>query len=137
VPENLTPRQKNLIELLPKVEAGEISMVEAMRQAGYAESTAQQQSTILGGLRNNTKMQEALQRAGFTEDYLATGIVEGTKAVAGENDKADFKARGIFYKLGAELLDAFPAKKNINADVSLDDLIKEQESPKQNEAARS
>jgi hypothetical protein len=124
----LNPRQKNLIELMPKVEAGEISMVEAMKRAGYADSTAHQQQSVLGAIRNNTKMQEALQKAGFTEDYLATGIVEGTTATEGEKAIPDYRARGIFYKLGAELLDAFPAKKTITADVGIADLIKSQES---------
>ena len=133
---------------MPKVEAGEITQEEALKQAGYADSTARQQTTVLGSLRQNTKMQEALKKAGFTEDYLAEGIVQGTKAIdgsmkvvrvlvdaAGEQldeeieirAKPDYRARGIYYKLGAELMDAFPAKVNLNADVTVDDLIKEQE----------
>ncbi|HEV7282314.1 MAG TPA: hypothetical protein VGN57_19080 [Pirellulaceae bacterium] len=126
---DLTPRQKKLISLMPKVESGELTMKQAMLQAGYAESTADQQSTILGGLRSNTKMQEALRKAGFTEQFLAEGIVEGAGATSiGERgEHPDYRARGIFYKLGAELLDAFPNKVNINADVTIEDLIKQQE----------
>lgn len=127
--ENLTPRQKNLVALLPKVEGGEMSMKDAMIQAGYSETTANQQSTILGGLRSNTKMQEALKKAGFTEDRLAEGIVEGIGATepTKRGERADYRTRGIYYKLGAELLDAYPAKKSIEASVGIDELINQQE----------
>lgn len=125
MPNKLNPRQKKLIQLMPKVEAGEITQEEALKQAGYAASTARQQSTVLGGLRQNTKMQEALKKAGFTEDYLAEGIVEGTAAmqVSDRGTHPDYRARGIFYKLGAELLDAFPNKLNLNADVGIEALL--------------
>lgn len=125
----LTPRQKRLIPLMAKVEAGEITQEEALKQAGYADTTARQQQSVLGSLRQNTKMQEALAKAGFTEEYLANGIVEGTQATSATDrgEHADYRARGIFYKLGAELMDAFPAKKTINADVDIEDLIKSQE----------
>lgn len=122
----LTPRQKNLVKLMPQVEEGELTKKEAMMKAGYKESSATQQSVIFGGLRNNTRMQEALRKAGFTEDYLAEGVMDGTGATF--KGLPDYKARGVFYKLGAELLDAFPAQKNINAEASIADLIKSQES---------
>ena len=111
---------------MPKVESEELTLQAAMLQAGYAESTSHQQSTILGSLRTNTKMQEALHKAGFTEQFLAEGIVEGAGAteVRGQGDeRPDYRARGIYYKLGAELLDAFPAKKNINAEVPIEDML--------------
>ncbi|PQO47398.1 hypothetical protein [Blastopirellula marina] len=125
----LTPKQRKLVSLMPEVEAGRMTKQQAMLEAGYADSTAHQQSTILGGLRTNTKMQEALQKAGFTEEYLATGIVDGTMATRPSfyGDKADYQARGVFYKLGAELMDAFPAKKTINAEVGVEQILDEVE----------
>jgi hypothetical protein len=68
------------------------------------------------------------------------GIVEGTTATDGklkiivknENDeeveeaivgKPDYRTRGVYYKLGAELLDAFPAKKSIEAQVGVEHLL--------------
>lgn len=138
----LTPKQKNLVKLMPQVEAGKLSLKEAMQQAGYADSTAEQQSTILGGLRSNTKMQEALRKVGFDEGYLAGGIVEGTQAteLIGTKitrERPDYRARGIYYKLGAELLDAFPAKKSIEAQADIADLIKLQESTTPTDAGDS
>jgi len=132
----LTPKQRKLIELMPLVEDGKITQKEALLRAGYKESSAHQQSSVLGGLRTNTKMQEALEKVGFTEDYLAKGIVEGaaateaTKKVVEDEDgnfsteeRADYRTRGIYYKLGAELLDAFPAKKSIEAQVGVEALL--------------
>ena len=115
---------------MPEVESGKKTMKQAMIEAGYAESTADQQQQVLGSLRINTKMQEALKKAGFTEDYLATGIVEGTKAKGSgpTGDLPDYRARGIFYKLGAELMDAFPAEKSIQAQVGIESLLDAQES---------
>ncbi len=109
-----TAKQKKLIALLPKVEAGEMTMQDAMLKAGYAETSAREQSAVLGSLGNNEAMQAALRKAGFTEDFLATGIVEGAQAtgvsITGRLHP-DFRARGIFFKLGAELLNTFPAKR--------------------------
>lgn len=139
----MTAKQKKLVAFMPEVEAGNMTLKDAMLKSGYSEETAKQQSTILGGLRSNTKMQEALKKAGFTEDYLAEGIVEGTGAVDGKlkvitktedgEEEVDFvgnpdyNARARYYKLGAELLDAFPAKKSINADVGVEELLDEAE----------
>jgi hypothetical protein len=126
----LTPRQKKLIALIPKVEAGEMTMKAALLKAGYSEESSDQQSTILGGLRRNARMQEALQKAGFTEEYLAKGVMEGTQATMPTSTgrkHPDYKARGIFYKMGAELMDAFPAQKQISTTATIDDLIKAQE----------
>lgn len=76
----LTPRQRKLITLIPLVEASKLTMTEALKRAGYAESTASQQQSVLGSLRENVLMQAALEKAGFTKEYLATGIMEGTAA---------------------------------------------------------
>lgn len=129
----LTPRQKKLIPLLLEYEEGKLTLEEALKQAGYADSTAKQQSTVLSPLRNNSVMQAALDAAGFTEELIATKIVEGLKAkrplviekeiVYVEDPDAQHK----YLKTGAELKDAFPAKKQLNAEVTLDDLIKTQE----------
>jgi hypothetical protein len=43
----LTLKQKNLIALMPEVEAGRMTQEEAMKQAGYAASTARQQQSVL------------------------------------------------------------------------------------------
>jgi predicted RNA-binding protein YlxR (DUF448 family) len=89
-------------------------------------------------------MQEALKKVGLTEEYLAGGIIEGTRAIDGtvkvirvavneEGDeveirpKPDHRTRGIYFKLGAELLDAFPAKKSIEAQVGVETLLDEAE----------
>ena len=115
----LTPKQKKLIALLPKVEAGEMTMKAAMIKAGYSEKTADQQQQVLGGLRTNTKMQEALDKVGVTEEKIATRIKRGMDTFG--------NTAFNYTKLAAELRDAFPAKKQINADVSIEDLIKTQE----------
>ncbi|QDT46189.1 hypothetical protein Pan258_02060 [Symmachiella dynata] len=122
----LTPKQKKLIQLLPLVEEGKITKMEAFKRAGYADSTAREQTTVLGQIGSNTKMQEALKKVGFTEEYLATGIVEGTQAngnAQGGGRYPDYKTRSHYYKLGAELLDAFPAKKTVNAEVGVEELL--------------
>lgn len=86
-------------------------------------------------------MQDALQKAGFTEDYLAAGMVKGTRAteptkkVIEDEDGtkrleelADYTARARPYKLSAELLDAFPPKKQVNAEVGVEDVLDASES---------
>jgi hypothetical protein len=109
------------------VEDGEMTKKDAMLKAGYAESSANQQGVVFGSLRNNARMQEALRKAGFDEEYLAGGIVEGTATTWGEQAMADYRTRAVLYKLGAELLDVMPAQKNINAETSIANLIKAQE----------
>jgi hypothetical protein len=130
----LNPRQRKLIPLLFEYEEGKITLEEALKQAGYADSTARQQSTVLNPLRQNSVMQEALRAAGFTETTIAEKIVKGLSATRPIvidkviEDVPDADAQHKYLKTGAELLDAFPAKRNINTDVSIADLIKAQES---------
>lgn len=112
----LSPKQKKLISLLPLVEAGELTKTEALKRAGYADSTAREQQQVLGNLGNNKAMQEALRKEGVTEEAIAVGIREGLGAK--EKGAPDFRARSIFVKIGAELLDAFPTKKHQIEDVT-------------------
>ncbi len=109
----LSPRQKKLVRLLPDVHAGKKTKTQAMLEAGYAASSANQQSEVLGNIRNNTRMQDALRKAGFTEEFLAAKIMDGaeayTKGMFGT--QPDFRARAQVLKIGADMLDAFPAKK--------------------------
>ncbi len=131
---NLTPRQRKLIPFLMEYEAGNITLTEAMKQAGYADSTAEQQSVTLKNLRENSAMQKALRDAGFNEETIAKKVVDGlesTRPIVIDKeivDVPDADTQHKYLKTGAELLDAFPAKKNINAEVSIADLIKAQES---------
>jgi hypothetical protein len=139
----LTPKLRKLALLMPEVMEGKMTLKAAMLKAGYAESSSNQQSSALGALRNNTRMQEALRKAGFTEEFIAEKIMDGLKATRNapakdkESDEEiaeeipDHHARHKFLQTGAEMLDAFPAKKNINADVDIADLIKAQESSTQ------
>ncbi len=110
-------KQKKLIEQLPLIVTGKRTKADSMRRAGYKESSVNQHSMVFGSLRVNSAMQEALRKVGVTEDRIAD------KIEAGMNGKECF----VFTKLAAELLDAFPAKKQINTDVSIADLIKAQE----------
>ena len=121
---------------MPLVEAGELTKMEAMIKAGYAESSAREQSAVLGSLGSNTRMQQALRKKGFTEEYLAEGVMEGTRATEATKqpvkteegtittkERADYRTRGIYYKLGAQLLDAFPAQKKIGAQVGVEQIL--------------
>lgn len=129
----LNPRQRKLIPLLIEYEAGNITLEEALKQAGYADSTARQQTTVLNPLRQNSAMQAALRDAGFNEESIAKKVVEGltaTRPIVIDKeivDVPDADAQHKYLKTGAELMDAFPAKKNINAEVSIADLINAQE----------
>lgn len=113
----LTPKLKKLALLMPEVMDGKMTLKAAMLKAGYAESSANQQQAATGALRNNTRMQEALAKAGFTEDVIASNIMEGIAAertIVADREVVtvpDYDARHKFVKTGAELLDAFPAKK--------------------------
>src|SRR5205085_9159078 len=60
----LNPRQKKLVLLLLEVEQGKMSLTDALKKAGYADSTAEQQSETLNRLRENSAMQMALRKAG-------------------------------------------------------------------------
>lgn len=107
----LTAKQKKLALLLVDVEAGRMTLTDAILQAGYSPETARQQQNAVGSLRNNEKIQAALRKAGVTEDVLAEKIAEGLDATEGKLDKPDFNVRHKYVATGAELLDAFPSKK--------------------------
>lgn len=129
----LTPKQKKLLTELPKIEQGLKTKKRALLDAGYAESSARQQQAILGGLRNNRVMQEALRKAGVTEEMLAKSIRHGLKATRTFSanfeihEAPDFHAQHAFVKTAAELLDVFPAEKHVVAETTIADLIKSQE----------
>ena len=74
-------------------------------------------------------MQEALAKAGFTDEYLAKGIVDGTKAEMHTEfgTYPDHRARAQFYNMGAKIRDVFPIEKKMDIPVAIDDLIKAQE----------
>ena len=67
-PQKLTAKQKKLIALMPKVELGKITVEKAMLKAGYAKSTARQQTDCLRNIRENSAMQDALRDVGVNED---------------------------------------------------------------------
>ena len=64
--QRLTPRQKKLIQQIPVIESGENTKIQAKGEAGYAESSALQQTEVFGGLRNNARAQDALRKVGLT-----------------------------------------------------------------------
>lgn len=115
----LTPKQKKLVGLLPKVAAGDMNQAEAMERAGYSKSTARQQSKVMTAVRQSSVMQEALRKAGVTEERLAGVIDKGIR----KNDGYRYH----YVKLGAELLDAFPAKKNLHGIVDPEELLNQAE----------
>ena len=100
----LTARQKRLVPLIPKIALGEISKTDALRQAGYSEGSANQQQGPLGSVRIQSIMQQALRKAGVTEERIAVKIGKGMDSYAPNV--------GLGYtKLASELLDAFPTKR--------------------------
>ena len=64
-------------DILPKVEAGEMSLVDAMKQTGNADSTAKQQHEVFGSLqlhrllRDEGGRSESMQRMGAQELRIA------------------------------------------------------------------
>lgn len=98
-----------------------MSVEQALKQAGYADSTARQQKEVMDSLRHNSAMQEALRAAEFTEEFVAQTLVKDIVRLR------PGQARRQYLELGAKLLDVFPAQKNINAEASIADLIKSQE----------
>ena len=101
----LTPKQKNLVALMPQVESGHMTLEAAMLKAGFAKSTSAQQSETMNRLRKNSVMQDALRKHGFTEDFLAKTIVGDMKLLR------PGQARRQYAEMGAKLLDAFPSTK--------------------------
>lgn len=134
--DTLNPRQKKLALLLIRVEAGELSLYEAMLKAGYSQCSAEQQKNTLDRIRKNTAMQAALREKGFNENVIATTIMEGLKATKGftvkmGNDTVfeqseDYMARHKYLETGAKLLDAFPSQK-IDANLNINDELDEAE----------
>ena len=118
---SITPRQRKLVALLPKVKDGTLTKKQAMEKAGYSKKSALQQSNTFGSLRNNARMQQALRDAGFDEVFIAQKIVHGATQLR------PGKPQLGYIQTGAELLDVKPATKQINAEGSIDDLIKAQE----------
>jgi hypothetical protein len=54
---------------------------DALIDAGYSESTATKApQKILGNVRIQTALQEALEKAGLSDGFIATGIKEGCEA---------------------------------------------------------
>jgi phage terminase small subunit len=116
----LTAKQKKALQLVQRALLGEMTVEEALRQAGYSEQTAKQQKSVMDSLRNNSVMQEALRKEKVTEERIAKRINKGIDSTS------DKTALG-FTKLAAELIDAFPAEKLITADVGIEALLDEQE----------
>jgi hypothetical protein len=131
--DSLTARKRQFIKLMPLIASGKMTVEAALTKAGYAPSTARQQKSIVDGVRQISAMQKALKAEGVTEKALAKTVKEGLKAtrIFSANFKLheapDFNARHSYASTAAELLGAFPPKKTINADVTLDDLIQSQE----------
>lgn len=99
----LTARQKAFVALFPAITAGKMTVEAALKAAGYSDSTAKQQTRTVEAVRNSSAMQEALRKAGVTEQRVAEKVGWGIAA----NGPV-----GLGYtKLAAELLDAFPSKK--------------------------
>ncbi len=108
--QKLNPRQKKVIGLIPEIETGQITKKDALLKAGYKESTANQQQAVFGAIRNNEKMQAALEKAGVTDERIAKKIHVGM---------TDRGAVGLGYtKLAVELKDVMPVKRIQTEDVT-------------------
>ncbi len=101
----LTPKQRQLARLQEKVVLGQMTQKEAILQAGYSESTAKQQSSVLGEVRSNTAMQEALRKVGFDEDFIAEELAEGATTLGHGPTKL------AYINSGSKLLDVVPSQK--------------------------
>ena len=86
------------------MELGELSIEKAMLQAGYAESTARQQSEVMRNLRENSAMQDALREIGVDENRLAREIKSGLSSFG--------HVKRAYVELGVKLLDGFPSEKH-------------------------
>jgi hypothetical protein len=76
-PKKKTPsiRERKLIKGIIEGKSG----IQAMKDAGYADSTAWKKgSQKLAQLKPN--IQELMEKKGLTDDYLIDGLMEGTKA---------------------------------------------------------
>lgn len=95
---------------------GEMSIEEALKKGGYSDTTARQQSAVIDSLRQNSAMQDAMEKAGIDENLIVGKLRIGLDTPAKDTM---FK----FLKLAAELKDAFPAKKTIEAQVGIEHLL--------------
>ncbi len=118
----MTPKQKALVALMPIVESGQMTMKAAMLKAGYAESTAREQTTVMGQIGNNASMQAALRKVGFNEEFIAKQIADGARKLRHGRDKLGY------LQTGAGLLNVEPPKKVISAQTDIESLINGQES---------
>ena len=116
----LTPKQKKAVEYVQKAVMGDITIEEALKKAGYSDITAKQQKVVLDQLRKNSEMQKAMKKAGIDENLIVSKLRTGLDTPAKDTM---FK----FLKLAAELMDAFPANKNINTDVGVEHLLDDAE----------
>lgn len=109
------PKKEKLKAQLPLIAAGKKTKMQAIRDAGYSESVAREQSRVLGYV--GTDMQKALREAGFNEQKIATKIIEGMDADRyfstpdGVETAPDFDVQHKFLTTGAKLLDVFPDEK--------------------------
>lgn len=109
----LTPKQKKFLALIPAITTGKLTVEQALRDAGYSPSTARQQTKMVESVRHSSAMQEALRKAGVTEERVASKIRRGMDGFGAFN----------FTKLAAELLDGFPAKKIDHSLTDIDALL--------------
>src|SRR4051812_25606161 len=96
----LTPRQKKFVAQIPAIAAGKKSKAKGMRDAGYSKKTSLQQQRVLGSIRIQSAMQQALLKAGVTLDVIGERISEGLGATV--KGKPDHHARHKFVVTAAE-----------------------------------
>lgn len=126
----LTPKQKKALRLLQRALVGEMTIEDALKQAGYSDATARQQKEVMDSLRQNSVMQGALRAALFDETLIAKKISDGINATYINFKGEELPSYGTqlnYLIFGAKLLDVLPAEKHVTTDVSLADLIKAQE----------
>lgn len=112
-----TPKQRNFLKLVPQIAQGKLTVEQALLRAGYAKSSARQQQEVMKGLRQSSVMQRALKEAGFTEEFLAETVFGDIRRLR------PGVARRTYLEMGAKLLDAFPATKNLHALTEPDELL--------------
>jgi len=104
--EKLKPRQKQA--LINKFEHG-MTNKQAAVQAGYSPTNAW---AVVPNLLKRKPIIEALQARGIDDNYIAEGIVDGTKAMHPfKPEQPDHHARIKFIQEANKLLDNYPAKK--------------------------
>lgn len=109
------PKKEKLKAQLPLIIAGKKTKTQAMLDAGYAESSANEQSTTFGYIGND--MQKALREHGFDEQKIAKKVMEGMEAEKRVTTsirithEPDYDVQHKFLTTGAKLLDVFPEEK--------------------------